>query len=147
MNKPRYLLIAMLLGCTVCQADIAMINSGKSYWQCTASDGDEKQWVATGDYERSATNKAYEGCKKSSKLPLSCKVAKENCEAIINGVSTRPMWQCTALDQMAKAWPSSFYTHRDDAALAAKAYCQQRSSMPDSCYINLLTCKNLNEKP
>jgi hypothetical protein len=64
----------------------------------------------------------------------------------MNGVSTRPMWRCTAFDQMVKSWPSNTYTHRDDAAIAAKAYCEQGSAFPDTCFINLMTCKNMNSR-
>jgi hypothetical protein len=117
-----------------------------SYWQCTTVDNQEKQWVAKNPYDRVAINKAYDACKKQSTNPSSCKSSKENCEYFSDGMSTRPAWRCTALDQMSKPWPSNLHTNRDDAALEAKAYCQQHSGMPDSCYINLLTCNNLNER-
>lgn len=122
-------------------AEIALGN----YWRCTAQDAENKEWLAISNYEISAINKAFDDCKKQSKTPSSCKTAKEACEAFINGISTRPMWRCVALDQKAKTWPSNIYIHRDDAALAAKAYCQQNSVYPDTCYINLITCKNLND--
>lgn len=119
-------------------------NSG-SYWQCTTVDNQEKQWVEISTYDRVAMNKAYDACKKQSTNPSSCKTSKANCEYFFNGQSTRPAWQCVALDLMSKPWPSNIHSQRDDAALEAKAYCQQHSGMPESCYINLLTCKNLNE--
>jgi hypothetical protein len=117
-----------------------------NFWSCTAYDAENKEWNGKSGYELAAINKAYEACRKQSKIPTSCKTAKESCEVFMNGVSTRPMWRCTALDQMAKTWPSNVYTHRDDAAIAAKAYCEQGSSFPDTCYINLMTCKNLNQR-
>lgn len=117
-----------------------------NYWQCSSHDSEDNQWIAKSQYERTAVNKAFEACKKSSRNPSSCQTAKEMCMSIINGVNTQAMWQCTALDQMAKHWASDIYVHRDDAALGAKAHCEQRSAMPMSCYINLMTCKNLNEK-
>lgn len=119
---------------------------GQDYWACSAQDGEERQWHAKSFYELTAINKAFEQCKKESRRPITCKAAKAYCEYYAHGATTRPMWRCTALDQMAKPWISNLYAHRDDAALAAKAYCQQHSAMPDSCYINLMTCKNLNEK-
>ena len=115
------------------------------YWQCTASDGEDKQWVVNSTYERQATNEAYDACRKQSRIPETCKAAHEACEAFLNGVSTRPLWQCTALDRFAKPWVSNPYSHRDDAAIAAKAYCEEKSKDPDSCYINLLTCRNLRD--
>lgn len=116
---------------------------GSDYWQCTSSDGEDKQWVVNSSYERQAINKAFDACKKESRLPESCKTAHAACEAFVNGLSTRPLWQCTALDRFAKPWISNHYRHRDDAAIAAKAYCEEKSRAPDSCYINLLTCRNL----
>ena len=114
-------------------------------WTCHAEDSTNKQWAGAGSFERVATNKAIEDCKKQSEFPATCKTSKESCEAFINGATTRPMWRCTALDQFSKVWRSAIYTHRDDAALGAKDYCKENSSMPDTCYINLMMCHNLNE--
>lgn len=115
------------------------------FWQCTASDAQDKQWVINSQYERQATNEAYAACKKESQVPKTCTVAHEACEAFVHGVSTKPLWKCTALDRFAKPWVSIAYRNRDDAAIAAKAYCEEQSQAPDSCYINLLTCKNSRE--
>lgn len=129
-----------------------------NYWQCTAYDSEEKQWIVKNAYERVAINKAFEACKKESRAPASCKATNESCDYFANGTnSNRPkvsvnmnrtfsdaMWQCTALDQMAKPWVGNPSSNKDDAALGAKAYCQQHSTVPDTCYINLLTCKNIN---
>lgn len=113
-------------------------------WQCTARDATDKEWTRSGNYQRSAVNNAFEACKKESIHPATCKTSDADCESFMNGLSTRPMWRCIALDQMAKSWESNLYSQRDDAALAAKAYCQDRSNFPDTCYINLMTCKNVN---
>lgn len=112
------------------------------YWKCATTDGEFKEWVAQHPKERYAANLAYDACKKQSRFPKTCKASKEACELFVQGVSTKPMWQCTALDQQAKPWVSNLYGNRDDAALAAKAYCQENSDLPGSCYINLITCKN-----
>lgn len=117
------------------------------YWQCTAFDGAKHQWVIKNAYERVAENKALEACKKQSPVPSTCKIIKNNCDYFANGLSTKPFWQCTALDQMSKLWLSDFFNNRDEAAMNAKALCQKESGMPDTCYVNLLTCKNLNEHP
>ena len=116
-----------------------------AYWQCSAIDQDNKQWVSKHAYERMAINQALEACKKESQEPSGCKVAHEACEFFDHGVSTRPSWKCTALDQEAKPWASNPYPLRDDAAIAAKAYCKERSASPESCYVHLLTCINLNK--
>lgn len=115
-------------------------------WRCTAHDAANKEWIINSGYEITAINRAFDACKKESTLPSSCKTSKESCEVFVNGVSTRPMWRCIALDQTAKEWSSNVYSQRDDAALAAKAYCRQSSSVPDTCYINLIACKNLNSR-
>ncbi len=116
------------------------------YWECITTDQTGHEWIAKDVYERVAANNAYDACKKQSDIPKTCKAAKEACEQFINGKSTKPLWQCTALDQHAKTWQSNAYANRDDAALAAKAYCQANSAVPGSCYINLITCTNLNKE-
>jgi hypothetical protein len=115
-------------------------------WKCLAQDSGNQEWTGESDYERAALNKALELCKKTSNDPISCRVAKESCQFFINGKSTSPMWQCVALDQMAKPWISNLYPQRDDAAIAAREYCQEKSGFPDTCYTNLMTCKNLNAR-
>lgn len=129
-----------------CFSTLAIADTTENNWECQVHDSTNMHWVGKGSYERAATNKAFEACKKESKVPETCRAAKENCDVFVNGKSTRPMWRCTALDQYAKTWRSRIYPHRDDAALAAKAYCQENSGMPDSCYIHLMTCVNLNER-
>lgn len=114
-------------------------------WECRAHDSVNLQWVAKGDYQRIAATDALNACKKQSAYPNACKAEKEDCQLFVNGITTRPMWQCKALDQLSKVWPSTIYKHRDDAAIAAKSYCRHHSAMPDTCYINLLMCRNLNE--
>ena len=114
-------------------------------WECSSHDSVSLQWVAKNDYQRVATTDAFDACKKQSAFPKTCKTEKDDCELFIDGVTTRPMWRCTALDQLSKVWRSKIYRHRDDAAMAAKSYCHHHSAMPDTCYINLLMCHNLNE--
>lgn len=122
-------------------------NTDHDYWQCIAEDEAHNQWNMLGKYEKEAINKAYDACKKQSQNPRSCISATTLCEHYINGHSTKPMWQCTAIDQAAAPWDSNIYPNRDDAALAAQAYCKSRSTLAASCYINLSTCRNLNEQP
>ncbi len=116
-----------------------------NYWECRAHDSTDKEWIARGTYDRVTINDAFSACKKQSASPSTCHAPKEACEVFINGRTTRPMWRCTSLDQLSKVWRSGIYNQRNDAALAAKAHCHQHSAMPDTCYINLLMCKNLNE--
>ena len=145
MNEFNITMILLFASTTLWSADLAEPSRNNSYWQCSAVDSDNKHWVAKSQYERTATHKAWDACKKESRVPLSCNMSQANCTAIIQGVSTRAMWQCTALDKTAKPWRGRFYTNPDDAALGAKAFCKKHSSMPDTCYIRLITCKNRNE--
>lgn len=57
------------------------------------------------------------------------------------------MWRCTAIDITAQPWESNFYSNRDDAALAAQAYCKENSTLPATCYINMVTCANKMKEP
>lgn len=124
-----------------------------NYWQCVAHDSEKKQWMVKNVYEQVASNKAFEACKKESRAPVSCKAPKASCDHFSDGTdsakqqatSSNAMWQCTALDQKATTWPGSTYSNRDEAALGAKANCRKHSSLPDTCYVNFLTCKNIND--
>ena len=121
-----------------------------SYWQCMARDGLKKQWDAKSSYERVATNKALEACKKESKVPTTCTAVQDSCNYVGKPTVNTPnsidgaIWKCTALDSAAQAWPH-VSTNRDAAALSAKSNCVQHSTVPDTCYINLLTCININK--
>lgn len=53
-----------------------------------------------------------------------------------------PKWECTAFDRDAFVWKSNSYRQRDDAALAAQAYCKQKSPIPSTCSVNLIACMN-----
>lgn len=117
-----------------------------SYWHCTASDSEHKQWIEQSLYERAAISKAFDACKKHSHVPASCKVDIGVCEGFDHEMSIRPVWQCTALDEQGTTWHGQTNIDMDAAALSAKALCTQRSVAPDTCYINVLTCKNLNRR-
>lgn len=114
-------------------------------WQCTTYDDTGKPWVIRSEYSRMAMNKAFDACKKESTIPASCKTSAQDCEVFVNGLSTRPMWRCTALDRSGAPWISNAYQNRDDAALAARAYCKEQSSIPETCYMNTITCQNRND--
>jgi hypothetical protein len=115
------------------------------YWLCVTQDKTTKEWGAKSPYQKVAINVSFDACKKESTIPATCKSSKTSCERFVQGMSTSPRWSCTALDLTAVAWPSNFYLQRIDAALAAKDFCKDNSTVPDSCYINLVTCRNINE--
>lgn len=117
----------------------------KSYWQCSAQDGADKTWTAKSSFQKSALNIAFANCKKESTAPATCKLSESSCEGFNLDFSNKPSWRCTALDQKAEAWRSNVYIHRDDAAFAAKAFCKERSAVPESCYTNFVTCIDSNE--
>lgn len=143
MNYAKRCLLVLL--CLPCSGFSASENENSTYWQCITQDKANKQWTARNSYQKVALNIAFSMCKKESEFPTSCKASKSNCEGFYMGMSTKPLWRCTAMDQTAAPWNSNFYSQRDDAALAAKAYCRENSSVPDTCYINMVTCKNFNE--
>lgn len=115
-----------------------------NYWQCSTRDSSENQWLVKDIYQRVASNKSFDACKKQSNAPMTCQIPRNNCEYFVNGLTTRPMWRCVALDRTAQPWLGNVNANQDDAALDAKDYCKEGSTVPDTCYINMLTCKNLN---
>lgn len=132
---------------TCCLYFLTQTAMAEQDWRCTAHDRENLHWLAQSGWERSSRNMALDLCKKNSKYPGSCIAETDNCELFVNGLTTRPMWRCLALDIMAKPWPSSEISqHRDHAALSAKAHCERKSGYPDTCYVNLMTCKNINER-
>ena len=116
----------------------------KNEWICFARDATEHQWKIKSFYQRMATNKALEACKKESTAPYSCKTRNEYCNLIINSKTPHPLWRCTALDVSAQPYMSTVYSQIDEAALAAKDYCKELSQAPDTCAVNLVTCYDLN---
>ena len=118
--------------------------SAQTTWHCIARDAEGQKWVSSSSYKRTALNSAYDACKKASKTSSTCKITAGDCDSYFDGISTRPQWQCTALDQLAMVWKSDTYRHADDASLAAKSFCADRSALPETCFTSLLFCKNLN---
>lgn len=114
------------------------------YWQCHTNDINNHSWLAKNTYQKIALNLAYATCKRESTAPLSCKTSINNCEEFHNGVSVKILWQCTALDQAGERWRSTQYATSEDAALAAKDYCKDQSTVPDTCYINMINCTQSN---
>lgn len=133
-----YLGLGLMFG-----SDLAC-TAGNITWQCIAKDANQKQWIIKSNYQRNAINLALEGCKKESTLPTTCEALDDNCDSLINGRSTKPLWRCIALDHTATPWTGTLSGNRDNAALSAKARCKDQSTLPESCYINMLTCSNLN---
>ncbi|TAL58490.1 MAG: hypothetical protein EPN84_12885 [Legionella sp.] len=123
----------------------AYADSNKDFWQCKTRDNTNLVWTAKSNFQKTATNLAYSACKKESNAPASCRTSTESCEYFAQGISTRPLWRCTALDLTAAAWKSAYYNHRLDAAFGAKQYCQNNSKVPTTCYVNMVTCYNQNE--
>lgn len=124
----------------------APITAEMNYWQCTSHDQLNKTWVITNHYKKVALNFAWAHCKKESQFPTSCSLSKTRCTYIYHGMDTTPMWQCTAIDYGAKAWTSDVYPQKDEAALAAKTYCNEKSAKPNTCFINMITCIDVNNE-
>ncbi len=124
----------------------AMPTENEDYWICNAHDNANRVWPIKSHYQKVALNLAFDSCKKQSKSPTSCKTSAEDCEGFHLGLSTKPFWRCTALDLTANHWKSNYYHHKDDAILGAKAYCKTKSKVPETCYVHILTCMNVNER-
>ena len=130
----------LLLLCFSTSGFAEALPENTTYWQCTARDSLSRKWIARSIYEKMAHNLAYATCKKQSTTPASCKATRGNCEQFVMGERIQTMWRCTALDRAAMPWRSDFYSQRYDAAFAARDYCRQKSTVPGTCYINLVTC-------
>ncbi|MGL5743018.1 MAG: hypothetical protein ACRCXC_11035 [Legionella sp.] len=143
MNKNKIFYFLILLSISFSSVAEPVANS--TFWQCTTHDATDMQWSAKSIYQKIALNFAFFQCKKNSKAPKTCKTSKVSCEKYINSLNVTPSWVCTALDRQALAWRSNRYPNRDDAALAAKAFCRQNSAVPGTFYINMVTCINKNE--
>jgi len=128
-------------------------DSENNYWQCHAEDSKQTNWIIKNKYKLVASNKALEECKKESEKPLSCNVNDDECnyfsanddEEKSPPNNKNELWKCSALDQNSDSWDSIPNRSQDEAAINAKINCQKESKNPDSCYINLLTCKNIND--
>lgn len=116
-----------------------------SYWICKTHDANDLEWTVKNGYKKIAINLAFDACKKQSKSPATCKTSNNDCDEFRNGVSIKPQWTCTALEKGSGYWRSNYYTHREDAAIAAKDYCKTQSSIPETCYVNLIGCTNKNQ--
>ncbi len=125
---------------------IATSDQNGDYWICKTHDNANREWINKSSYQKVALNLSFDRCKKESKNPRSCKTSANDCEGFHLGLSTKPYWRCTALDSTATAWKSNYYTNKDDAYLAAKAYCKSKSKVPDTCYVNFMTCLNANDR-
>lgn len=139
MNRYIIYCFLILLGISASSFAEDLIDN---YWQCTAHDAIKNQWTSKSIYQKIALNFAYAECKKNSKFPATCQASRARCAKFVAGVNIMPMWRCTAFDREALAWRSNPYPNREDAALAANAYCKQKSSIPATCNINLITCIN-----
>ncbi|CAM2836503.1 Uncharacterised protein [Legionella steigerwaltii] len=144
MNKYIGCYFLLVLGISV-PSFAEPINTEGNYWECSTQDASHTKWSAQNIFQKIALTLSYAECKKNSQAPATCKTSKANCIRFINGVNVMPMWRCTAFDREALRWRSNLYPFREDAALAALAYCKQKSPVPYTCFINLVTCVNKNE--
>lgn len=145
MNKYIGYCSLLVLGISFSSFAQPLVNLEGNYWQCSTGDITHTKWDAQSAYQKMALNLSYAACKKGSKAPATCKVSKASCIKFVNGVNVMPMWRCTAFDREALRWRSNLYPNREDAALAALAYCKHKSPVPYTCSINVVTCINKNE--
>lgn len=136
MNRlSRYSLtyiFALFASCQIAKAD--------SYWQCSVQDKNQKNWSAKNTYKRVALTMAMEFCKKESLSPVTCENTNPACIGFNQKEMHSTAWKCTAFDFTATSWVGDYYEHRDKAVLGAKNFCKHKSPLPDSCYVNNITC-------
>lgn len=114
-----------------------------STWTCQIADKNGTIWEGKHRYQLPAKMNALHLCKNESRSPMSCVRTKETCTETEEEVSSKSYWQCTAFDQMGKEWSAEPLKNRDDAAIQAKESCLNESGFPDTCYVNLLTCRDI----
>lgn len=122
-----------------------VVAAPETAWKCSASDKENKHWTAQGNFERMAATNALDACKKLSQIPGTCRLDHEQCSS--TGPQPKPAgrWRCSALDKTAALWIGKTFPVRDNAALGAKDYCQKKSGLPETCYVNLITCRNVDD--
>jgi hypothetical protein len=115
-------------------------------WQCITEDAQHHFWSAEHTFSKKAKYLSLDACKKMSKFPRSCAIIQSGCDLLEGGVSTRPYWVCTALDSFSNVFKNEPVPHKDSAILQAKLLCNRNSKVSDSCYVNPITCKNINDE-
>jgi hypothetical protein len=134
LSKLGFILIALpLLTC-------AASNSHEDSWACKAHDEAHNEWTANNAYQKVALNRAFDDCKKQSESPTSCTISEGDCEGFLRGVRTKTLWRCTASDRATQSWKSNYYSNKEDAAQAAKDFCQKYSGLPESCFVSFAGC-------
>lgn len=122
-------------------AEAKLVADDQTYWRCTAQDAHQHTWVIQHEYLKMALNQAIELCKKTSPAPKTCIADEQTCSIFTPNQPHRTLWECTALDDNGRSWTSKGRHQRDEAATTAESYCKQQSKIPETCYINLITCK------
>ncbi|MBA2648960.1 MAG: hypothetical protein H0U75_05030 [Legionella sp.] len=115
--------------------------SQSSSWKCTIYDVDRKVWSSSSGHHTLAIHSVFDSCLKESRLPQSCQKKTITCEGYDQIQKDGQGWVCTAFDRLAKAWPSRSSSNVDAAALRAKQACRSKSRVPETCYINFVTCR------
>jgi hypothetical protein len=129
------------------------LSAEENLWECVIQDSENKTWSAKNEYHKKALNLAFEFCIKESNQPQSCKKSKVLCQGydadpnkpVLSRARVRRVvhgnWQCTAFDRAAIAWHSGIHRNRDAAAWGAQTFCKGRSRVPETCYVNFITCR------
>lgn len=140
MKLTKYLITPLVL------MALSTYSFADSFWRCTSSDEANNSWSDSNKYQKTAINLSYDQCKKNSSAPKSCESSHEDCHYFSDGYDTTPMWQCSAIDRYAQAWKSTAYSNIDDAAIGAQVYCKHKSEIPETCFVNMITCTNINSE-
>lgn len=141
MRKLKYFIFALLL----LNLPMLALAERSENWDCYIKDANNLVWKAQSSYKRQSVNKVKDLCKKASQNPLSCTVKQVQCESIFKGYAFAPLWQCTGIDRIGAGFRGSKSQNRDTAAINARSRCVLESTLPFTCYVNTITCNNLNQ--
>lgn len=113
-----------------------------SYWQCSTTDSADKVWVGRDINRQAAINQSAQACRDNTENEGSCISARESCVQVVNNRIVRPSWRCTAFDMTTYYRGAVQYT-REDTIESALDKCRRLSFSPNTCKVNMLTCKNV----
>lgn len=116
-----------------------------STWLCSAYDSKKIRWQAQYEHRMEAARQATLACRRDSSEPASCTQGMQDCQKTDKDTNA-PAWVCIAVDANAQSWHSNPYPNPADAAIAATDYCKSKSAVPDTCFVNTISCQDYRKE-
>lgn len=116
-----------------------------STWLCSAFDSNKIRWQAQHEHRMEAARQATLACRRDSSHPATCTQAYQDCQKTDIDINA-PAWVCIAVDASAQSWHSNPYPNQADAAIAAQDYCKSKSTVPDTCFVNTISCQDYRKE-